>query len=75
MIYDREKKSVLYRFKKGTVAYDPLDWLAAITSGSLKPMALQDDEILEYSIILIEDTIDFTRSGTGMLKELIASHG
>ena len=32
MIYDKEKRIVIYRSKKGTVAYDPVDWLAAITS-------------------------------------------
>jgi hypothetical protein len=32
MIYDKEKQVVIYRSKKGTVFYDPLDWIAAITS-------------------------------------------
>jgi len=32
VIYTEEKQSVIYRSKKGTVLYDPLDWLAAITS-------------------------------------------
>jgi superfamily I DNA and/or RNA helicase len=32
MIYDKEKQVVIYRSKKGRLAYDPLDWLAAITS-------------------------------------------
>lgn len=32
MIYDRENQKVIYKSKRGTVVYDPLDWLAAITS-------------------------------------------
>ena len=32
MIYDKEKQAVIYRSKKVTVVYNPLDWVAAITS-------------------------------------------
>jgi hypothetical protein len=32
MIYVRENQKVIYKSKKGTVVYDPLDWLAALTS-------------------------------------------
>jgi hypothetical protein len=32
MIYNKENQKVIYKSKKGTVVFDPLDWLAAITS-------------------------------------------
>ena len=32
MIYDKENQKVLYNSKQGAVFYDPIDWLAAITS-------------------------------------------
>jgi len=32
MIYDRENQKMIYTSKRGTVSYEPLDWLAAITS-------------------------------------------
>jgi Zn finger protein HypA/HybF involved in hydrogenase expression len=32
MLYDREDQKVVYASKRGTVSYEPLDWLAAITS-------------------------------------------
>jgi len=32
MIYDKENQKVIYKSKHGTIVYDPLDWLAAITS-------------------------------------------
>jgi len=32
MIYDKKNQKVIYKSKHGTIVYDPLDWLAAITS-------------------------------------------
>ena len=32
MLYDKENQKVIYNSKRGTVIYEPLDWLAAITS-------------------------------------------
>jgi hypothetical protein len=32
MIYDKENQKVIYKSKRGKVVYEPLDWLAAITS-------------------------------------------
>ena len=32
MIYDKENQKVIYKSKHGTIVYEPLDWLAAITS-------------------------------------------
>jgi hypothetical protein len=32
MTYDRENQKVIYKSKHGTIAYEPLDWIAAITS-------------------------------------------
>jgi hypothetical protein len=32
MTYDRENQKVIYKSKHGTIIYEPLDWLAAITS-------------------------------------------
>ena len=32
MIYDKENQKVIYKSKHGTIAYEPLDWLAIITS-------------------------------------------
>jgi hypothetical protein len=32
MIYDRENQKVIYNSKQGTVIYEPLDWLAVISS-------------------------------------------
>jgi len=32
MIYDKENQKVIYKSRHGTIVYEPLDWLAAITS-------------------------------------------
>jgi len=32
MIYDRENQKVIYTSKHGTIVYEPLNWLAALTS-------------------------------------------
>jgi len=31
MIYDKENQKVIYKSKNGTIVYNPLDYLAAIT--------------------------------------------
>jgi hypothetical protein len=31
MIYDRENQKIIYKSKRGTIVYEPLDWLAAIS--------------------------------------------
>ncbi len=32
IIYDKENQEVIYKSKQGTIIYEPLEWLAAITS-------------------------------------------